>query len=209
MTITTMAMTTGSPVFPREFTCFGAATSMSSSDKSTLFAVFCRGGDLDYTPDDDDDVATILPEAGGKRLAANVSPSKSSRASGATSSVGSIVDTPKFKPHPLGMDSVELQMLNQDILSLLFANPANKEGLKVSNLLYPPESKLTHLEQDICSEYGFQSPVDLKRMMTETIRRAADSNDGKFLTTSIEDPRKSYKPAWRAINDPDNPMNID
>jgi hypothetical protein len=191
MTITTMAMTTGSPVFPREFTCFGAATSMSSSDKSTLFAVFCRGGDLDYTPGDDDDVATILPEAGGKRLAANVSPSKSSRVSGSvTSSVGSIVDTPKFKPHPLGMDSVELQMLNQDILSLLFANPANKEGLR-----------------DICKEYGFQSPVDLKRMMTETIRRAADSNDGKFLTTSIEDPRKSYKPS-RVINDPDNPLNI-
>ncbi|KAG7562020.1 hypothetical protein FFLO_02575 [Filobasidium floriforme] len=146
------------------------------------------GGDLlDYTPDDDDN-ATILPEAGGKRLAAT-SPSKSSRVSGATSSVGSIVDTPKFKPHPLGMDSVELQMLNQDILSLLFANPANKEGLK-----------------DICSEYGFQSPVDLKRMMTETIRRAADSNDGKFLTTSIEDPRKSYK---RVINTPDNPFSLD
>lgn len=190
MTMTMTAMTTGSPVFPRAFTCFGAARSMSSSDKSTLFAVFCRGGDLDYTPGDDDDVATILPEAGGKRLAANVSPSKSSRVSGCvTSSVGSIVDTPKFKPHPLGVDSVELQMLNQDILSLLFANPANKEGLR-----------------DICKEYGFQSPVDLKRMMTETIRRAADSNDGKFLTTSIEDPRKSYKPS-RVINDPDCPLN--
>lgn len=105
------------------------------------------------------------------------------------------------------MDSVELQMLNQDILSLLFANPANKEGLKVSNLLCSPESQLTCLEQDICREYGFQSPVDLKRMMTETIRRAADSNDGKFLTTSIEDPRKSYKPASRVINDPDCPLN--
>lgn len=47
-------------------------------------------------------------------------------------------------------------------------------------------------------------------MITETIRCAADSNAaGRFLTTSIEDPQKSYKPALQVINDPDNPFDID
>ena len=136
---------------------------------------------------DDDDTATILPETGGKRLPANSSPSKSSRASAVSSSAST--DMPKFKPHPLGLESVELQMINNELLNCLFSNPSNREGLR-----------------EICDEYGFNSPFELKKLMSETIRRAADSNDGKFMLTSIEDPRRSYK---KVINTADNPFCLD
>lgn len=80
-------------------------------------------------------------------------------------------------------------MINNELLSCLFSNPSNRESLK-----------------EVCEEYGFRSPFELKKLMTETIKRAADSNDGKFMLTSIEDPRKSYP---KVINTADNPFSLD
>ena len=138
---------------------------------------------------DNDDVQTLLATRGGKSL-----PSDSPRSTGPTSKASSTVATenlPKFKPHPNGFDLTELRLIQDDLLLQLFSASENKQRL-----------------EELRQEYGFKSVFELRKVMSEVNRRGLDSNEGKFFTTSLEDPRRLY-PKQTVINDPASPFCID
>jgi hypothetical protein len=138
--------------------------------------------------DDNDDAGTLLATRGGKHLPAD-SP-RSTPTSRPSSSVAT-ENLPKFKPHPGGFDLNELRLLQDEIMVQVFSHPAIKPLLEEKR-----------------EEYGFNSVFELRKLTSEIHRRGLDSNEGKFFTTSIEDPRRQY-PKKTVVDDPANPMCID
>jgi len=135
----------------------------------------------------DDDVQTLLATRGGKALPAD-SPRSTPTSKTPASSTENL---PKFRPHPNGYDLTELRLIQDDLLLQLFSAPENK-------------AKLEELRQD----YGFNSVFELRKLASDISRRGLDSNEGKFFTTSFEDPRRSY-PKKTVVNDPGNPFCLD
>jgi hypothetical protein len=76
---------------------------------------------------------------------------------------------PNCEPHPNGFNLAELWLLQMDIFSQL--------------------AKSACLEQ-ISKEYGLSLVLELKKVMSKINRQGLESNEGKFSTTSIKDPRR-------------------
>lgn len=98
------------------------------------------------------------------------------------------VDLPRFKAHEHGFDNGQLGLINNEFLFRVFNDPSQKEVIK-----------------EMTDKWGFRSPVDLQIVLSQSIQRAVDSNEGKHMTTSMADPRKAYP---RVTNPSDNPFSV-
>jgi hypothetical protein len=137
---------------------------------------------------DKDDTATLLPSSGGKRLLASPS-GKVSSTKGCATITSSTVDTPKFKRLSTAFETDDLEMLHIDIMNVLFSS-ANEEAL-----------------EKMQKSYGFDDINEIRRVFLQTCKRARESNEGRFVQTSMEDPRKVPKKA--VTNPADNPFWVD